>query len=108
MKKQTTAPFDIAAHLDSDAVIAAYLETAADDPNPDVFLSALGHVAKARGIADIAKRTGLGRESLYKSLGAGAKPRYETIRAILNAMGLEFRIAQIGKPAKLQRRKSAA
>ena len=91
--KKTTAPFDIAAHLDSDAVIAAYLETAADDPNPDVFLSALGHVAKARGIADIAKRTGLGRESLCKSLGAGAKPRYETIRAILNAMGLEFRIA---------------
>ena len=108
MKKRKTAPFDIAAHLDSDEIIAGYLEATAEDPNPDVFLSALGDVAKARGMADIAKRTGLGRESLYKSLAAGAKPRHETIRAILNALGLEIRIAQIRKPAKATRRKKAA
>ena len=66
-----------AAYLDNDAVIAEYLSAAAEDPNPDVFVAALGDVAKARGIAQIAKDSGLGRESLYKTLSAGAHPRFE-------------------------------
>jgi probable addiction module antidote protein len=72
--KTTYAPFDPARYLDNDAVIAEYLSTAAEDPNPDIFLAALGHVAKARGIAQVARSSGLGRESLYKALGAGAHP----------------------------------
>ncbi len=89
---ETFAPFDAAAYLDSDEVIAEYLTAAAEDPNPEVFLAALGDVAKARGMAQIAKDAGLGRESLYKALSAGAHPRYETVTAVLHALGVKFAI----------------
>ncbi len=88
----TYAPFDAAAYLDSGDVIAEYLTAAAEDPNPEVFLAALGDVAKARGMAQIAKDAGLGRESLYKALAAGAHPRFETVNAVLHALGLEFAV----------------
>ncbi len=60
------APFDVAEYLDNDEVIAEYLTAAIEDPNPDVFLAALGDVAKARGMAQIARKTGLGREKLVQ------------------------------------------
>ena len=69
--KTTYASFDAADYLDNDEVVAEYLSAAIEDANPDVFLAALGDVAKARGIAQIAKDAGLGRESLYKALGTG-------------------------------------
>lgn len=86
------APFNAAAYLDRDDVIAEYLTVAAEDPHPEVLLAALGDVAKARGMAQIAKDAGLGRESLYKALSAGAHPRYETIKAVLHALGVKFAI----------------
>ena len=93
MKKKTTyKAFDAAQYLDNDAVIVEYLSAAAEDPNPDVFVAALGEVAKARGMAQIAKESGLGRESLYKALSAGAHPRYETVRAVLRALGAKFNV----------------
>jgi probable addiction module antidote protein len=92
MTKTTYAPFDTADYLDNDAVIAEYLSAAVDDPNPDVFLAALGDVAKAHGMARIAKDAGLGRESLYKALSSGAHPRYETVSAILRALGVKFAV----------------
>jgi probable addiction module antidote protein len=92
MTKTTYAPFDAADYLDNDAVIAEYLSAAVDDPNPDVFLAALGDVAKAHGMARIAKDAGLGRESLYKALSSGAHPRYETVSAILRALGVKFAV----------------
>lgn len=90
----TYSPFDAAAYLDSDEVIVEYLTAAAEDPNPEVFLAALGDVAKARGMAQIAKDAGLGRESLYKALSAGAHPRYETVNAVLHALGVKFAIVR--------------
>ena len=66
------ALFDPVEFLDRDEVIAEYLTAAVEDPNPDVFLAALGDVAKARGMAQIAKEAGLGRESLYKGFSSGA------------------------------------
>jgi probable addiction module antidote protein len=92
MMTTTYAPFDAAAYLDNDEVIAEYLSAAVEDPNPDVFLAALGDVAKARGMALIAKESGLGRESLYKALSVGAHPRYETISAVLHALGVKFAV----------------
>jgi probable addiction module antidote protein len=86
----TYAPFDAAAYLDNDELIAEYLTAAAEDRNPDVFLAALSDVAKARGMTQIAKDAGLGRESLYKALSAGAHPRYETVAAVLHALGVKF------------------
>src|ERR1700689_1833990 len=90
--KTTYAAFDAAAYLDNDDVIAEYLTAAAEDPNPDVFLSALGDVAKARGMAQVAKDAGLGRESLYKALTVGAHPRYETVSAVLRVLGVRLAI----------------
>jgi probable addiction module antidote protein len=94
MKKKRTIykPFDAAAYLDNDVVIAEYLSAAAEDPNPDVFVEALGDVAKARGMAQIAKESGLGRESLYKALSAGAHPRFETINSVLRALGVKIAV----------------
>jgi probable addiction module antidote protein len=93
MKRKTTyKAFDPAAYLDNDTVIAEYLSAAAEDPNPDVFVAALGDVAKARGMAQIAKDSGLGRESLYKALSAGAHPRFETVNSVLHALGVKFSI----------------
>jgi probable addiction module antidote protein len=93
MKKKTTyKAFDAAQYLDNDAVIVEYLSAAAEDPNPDVFVAALGDVARARGMAQIAKESGLGRESLYKALSAGAHPRYETVSAVLRALGVKFNV----------------
>jgi len=88
----TYRPFDAADYLDNDEVIAEYLSAAIEDPNPDVFLAALGDVAKARGMAQIAKDAGLGRESLYKALNTGAHPRYETISAVMRALGVKFAV----------------
>ena len=97
----TSAKFDPAAYLDNDEVIAEYLAAAAEDANPDVFLAALGDVAKARGMAEIARATGLGRESLYKALSPGARPRFETVNAVLRALGVKFAVvAAEGRPAR--------
>ena len=92
MKKTTYAPFDVTEYLDSDEAIAEYLTATLEDDNPDVFLAALGDVAKARGMAQIAAAAGLGRESLYKALSEGAHPRHETINAVLHALGVKFAV----------------
>jgi probable addiction module antidote protein len=93
-KKTAHKAFDATEYLDNDAVIAEYLSAAAEDPNLDVFVAALGDVAKARGMAQIAKASGLGRESLYKALSAGAHPRFETINSVLHALGVKFAVVE--------------
>ena len=95
--KSGFAAFDPADYLDDPEVMAEYLTAASEDPNPDVFLAALGDVAKARGMARIAMDASLGRESLYKALSAGAHPRYETINAVLHAMGVKFAVVTADK-----------
>ena len=94
----TFAPFDPAGFLDNEEVIVEYLSAAAEDPNPDVFLAAPGDVAKARGIAQIAKDAGLGRESLYEAPGLGAHPRHETVNAVLHALGVKFTVVSARAP----------
>jgi len=88
----TYAPFDAADYLDNEEVIAEYLSAAAEDTDPRVFIAAIGDVAKARGMAQIAKESGLGRESLYKTFRVGAHPRFETIQAVLHALGVKLAI----------------
>lgn len=87
------AAFEPAEFLDNEDLIAEYLSVAIEDPNPDVFLLAMANVAKARGIAGIAKASGLGRESLYKALAPGAKVRYETVRKVLDSLGVKLKVA---------------
>ena len=87
------APFDVSDYLDDEEVMAEYLAACLEDADPDVFLSALADVAKAKGMAQVAKASGLGRESLYKALAPGAHPRHETIRKVVAALGLKITIA---------------
>ena len=83
-------PFDISEHLDSEEMIAGYLSEAAEDEDPNVLLGALAHAAKARGMMQVAKDAGLSRESLYKALRPGAHPRFETVQAVLRALGVKL------------------
>ncbi|NNK97406.1 MAG: putative addiction module antidote protein [Xanthomonadales bacterium] len=84
------APFDASDYLDSEEVIAEYLTAALEDPDSGAFLMAVRDVAKARGIANIAEKAGLGRESLYKTLRPGAQPRFDTVRRLLDALGVKL------------------
>ena len=95
MKKN--AAFDAADYLDNEKVIAEYLSAALEDENPNVFLAAVRDVAKVRGMAQLAKDTGLGRESLYKALAPGAKPRYDTVLKLLRALGVELHAVPVHK-----------
>ncbi len=84
------AAFDAADYLDNEETIAEYISAALEDPNPDVFLAAVRDVARARGMAQLAKDAGVGRESLYKALTPGAKPRYDTMLKLLHALGVKL------------------
>ena len=80
--------FDAADYLDNDESIAEYLSASLEGDDPDAFLDALTTVARARGMTQLAKDTGLGRESLYKALAPGAKPRYDTVLKVVRALGV--------------------
>ena len=84
--------FDANAYLDDEEVIAEYLAASLEDENPDVFLAAIANVAKARGMASVAEKAGLGRESLYKALKPGAKPRYDTIMKVVRSLKLRLSV----------------
>jgi len=86
--------FDIADYLDSEERIAGYLAAVLEEEDPQTFIAALSHVAKARGMTQIAKDSGLGRESLYKALREGSKLRYETVQKILSALGVQLTVTQ--------------
>ncbi len=86
----TLQVFDAADYLEDEETMAAYLSAALEDPNPDVFLAAVRDVARARGMAQLAQDAGLGRESLYKALSPGAKPRYDTVLKLLGALGVKL------------------
>ncbi len=90
--KEKITDFDPAAYLDSEETIAEYLTAILEENDPDLLLSALSDVARARGMARIAKDSGLGRESLYKALAPGAKPRFETIMKVMHALGIKLTV----------------
>ncbi len=83
--------FDIAAQLHDENDIAEYLTQVLADGDNDELIRAIGHAAKACGMTQIAKDTGLGRESLYKALSLGAKPRFETILLVLRALNIDLK-----------------
>lgn len=92
---KTTAPlklvaFDAARYLDDDEAIAQYMTAVLETNDADLLLLALSDVARAKGMAQVAKDAGLGRESLYKALAPGAKPRFETVMKVARALGVKF------------------
>lgn len=88
--KAKLLPFDAARYLTDDAAIAEYMTAVLDTEDTELFLLALSDVARAKGMAQVAKDAGLGRESLYKALAPGAKPRLETILKVVRALGVKF------------------
>ncbi len=84
------ASFDASDYLDNEETIAEYLAVALENPDQDAFMMAVRDVAKARGIASVATKAGLGRESLYKTLQSGSKPRFDTVRRLLAALDVKL------------------
>jgi probable addiction module antidote protein len=87
--------FDIIDYLDSEQAINAYITLFLDENDPDQLLEALRDVARARGMSRIAEHSGLGRESLYKALSPGAKPRFDTILKVMRALGIRLKAEAI-------------
>jgi len=90
MVKTRTRPWDVVEHLKTDEDMAAYLEAALEDGDPAVVAAALGDIARAKGMTELARATGLGRESLYKALSADGNPEFATVLKVVRALGLRL------------------
>ena len=91
--------FDISDYLTDETTIAEYLNAVMAEGDQNLLLSAIGDIAKAKGMKVIAEASGLGRESLYKALTPGANPRFETIMKVLNALGVNLVLTPVKNPA---------
>jgi probable addiction module antidote protein len=90
MAKTKTRPWDVVEHLETEEDMAAYLEAALEDGDPKLVAAALGDIARAKGMAEIAQEAGLGRESLYKALSPEGNPEFATILKVVRALGLRL------------------
>jgi probable addiction module antidote protein len=88
--KTKLVPFDAARYLTDDEAIAEYMTAVLETGDADLLLLALSDIARAKGMAQVAKDAGLGRESLYKALAPGAKPRFDTVLKVARALGVRF------------------
>jgi probable addiction module antidote protein len=91
-KVKKSNPFDAAKYLGSDEAVAEYITEALLTDDIETITHAIGVAAKARGMSDIARQTGLSRESLYKALSGEGHPQFETISLVLQALGLRLRV----------------
>ena len=82
--------FDAVRYLDDDGAVAEYMTAVLETDDPDLLLLALNDVARAKGMEQVAKDSGLGRESLYNALAPGTKPRLETVMKVARALGVKF------------------
>jgi probable addiction module antidote protein len=90
MAKTVTTPWDPADHLRTDEDMAAYLEAALEEADPTLVAAALGDIARAKGMTQVARDAGLGRESLYKALSPAGNPEFATILKVVAALGLQL------------------
>ncbi len=90
MAKNQTKPWDAAEHLETAEDMAAYLEAALEEGDSALIAAALGDIARAKGMAQIARKTGLGRESLYKALSSEGNPEFGTVLKVVRALGLRL------------------
>lgn len=89
--------FDPAEFLDNDETIAAYLTSMLEENDPALLAAALGDIARARGMTEISKASGITREALYKALRPNSQPRFETISKVCTALGIRL-VAQVIPP----------
>ena len=90
VKNKKLLPFDAARYLNDDEAIAEYVSAVLETEDSNLLLLALSDIARAKGMAQIARDSGLGRESLYKALAPGAKPRFDTILKVARALGVRL------------------
>jgi probable addiction module antidote protein len=95
MTKTITTPWDPADHLQTEDDRAAYLEAALLDGDPALIAAALGDIARAKGMTQVARDAGLGRESLYKALSLAGNPEFATILKVISALGLQLHAAPV-------------
>jgi probable addiction module antidote protein len=93
--KTKTRPWDVVQHLETAEDMAAYLEAALEEGHPALVAAAMGDIARAKGITQIARETGLGRESLYKALSPEGNPEFATVLKVMRALGLRLRATPI-------------
>ena len=92
---ETITEFDLSDYLDSDEAISEYLTQVLDDGDMKEFLKALSYIAKAKGMTEVSKESGLSRPSLYKMLSSDAKPRFETVLKVLETLDIKLE-AKVG------------
>lgn len=92
MKRITTSLWDASNHLNTKEDIIAYVEAALEDGDLSLISAVLGDVARSKGMTQIARETGLGRESLYKSLSREGNPEFATILRVIKALGLQLKV----------------
>ena len=92
MTKTITRPWDVTRYLETEEDMAAYLDAALEEDDPALLAAALGDIARAKGMSDIARDTGLGRESLYKALSADGNPEFGTVLKVMHSLGLKMRV----------------
>lgn len=92
MAKTTTTPYDVAEHLRTQEEMAAYLEACLEEAEGDAafIAKALGDIARAKGMSQVARDAGLSRESLYKALSGERSPGFDTILKVVSALGLKL------------------
>ena len=88
--------FDAAEYLDSEEAVAEYLTAMIEEGDPALLAAALGDIARARGMSEIAKASGLTREALYKALRPNAKPRFDTVSRVCAALGVRLVAQPVG------------
>ena len=93
MGKLVTTPWDPADHLATEEDRAAYLEAALEEGDPALVAAALGDIARAKGMSQVAREAGLGRESLYKALSPSGNPEFATIMKVVSALGLRLHVS---------------
>ncbi|MBS0407233.1 MAG: putative addiction module antidote protein [Proteobacteria bacterium] len=98
MSKIKTRPFDMANYLGSEEEITEYLRQVLEDGDPCELAAALGDVARARGMTQLARDTGLSRESLYKSLSGERAPSSDTLLKVIRALGFHLTIEPVEQP----------
>jgi probable addiction module antidote protein len=91
-KPLQTYVWDAAEHLETDEDVAAYLDAALAEGDPALVVAVLGDIARARGMAQLAREAGVGRESLYKALSATGNPEFGTVMKVVQALGLRLHV----------------
>jgi probable addiction module antidote protein len=97
MAETKARSWDAAEHLATEEDMAAYLEAALEEDDARLFAAALGDIARAKGMTEIAREAGLGRESLYKALAPDGNPEFATVLKVMRSLGLRFH-AKLGSP----------